>query len=363
MDLTVAIAPDSFKGSFAAGAVAQAIAEGWALVRSGDTLRLLPQADGGEGTLAALAQYSPAARMVDAGWVTGPDGRPTRGLWLRLPGGVAVVELAEVSGLPLMHLLDAAGATSRGLGEVIAHAVGHGARRLIIALGGSASTDAGIGALRALGLGVYGPDGSDVADGGEALADIHAIDNSRLIPSPLGGVTLLTDVTAPLLGPGGAAAVFAPQKGATALEVARLEAALHHVANLLGGEPNAPGAGAAGGTAYGFRTLWGASVEPGAGFVRRASGLDAMLGELDVVVTGEGRFDGQSMGGKVVGEVLAAASATGVRTGVIAGQIATPPPGWSAALVDVAGSVAEAQRDPTTWLRVLGARAAAALSA
>ncbi|WP_430867651.1 glycerate kinase family protein [Demequina aurantiaca] len=362
MALTVAIAPDSFKGSLDALAVALAIAEGWASVRGEDDLRILPQADGGEGTLVALAHYFPAARLVDAGWVTGPDGRPVRGRWLRLPDGGAVVELAEVSGLSLMRRHDATGATTRGLGEVIAHAVEAGAPILTIALGGSACTDAGLGALRALGLELYGADGSTIVDGGGALADVRTVDTSRLKRRPAGGVATLTDVTAPLLGPRGAAAVFAPQKGATPKQVAELENALRHVSTMLGGAPEAPGAGAAGGTAYGFQALWGARLESGALYVRRASGLDAMLPELDVIVTGEGQFDHQSTRGKVVGELLSLAAAAGVRTGVIAGQITMRPQGWSAALVDVAGSVKEARRDPTRWLRIAGAQAASALA-
>ncbi|MBU1588354.1 MAG: glycerate kinase, partial [Actinobacteria bacterium] len=149
---TVVIAPDSFKGSLSAREVAEAIAAGWRAVRPDDELVLVPQADGGEGTLDAVEASVPGAVRCSAGSVTGPDGRPTPGEWLQLPDGTAVVELAQPSGLPLMRELDALGATTRGLGQVIRAALEAGATSLVIGLGGSASTDAAAGALAELGL-------------------------------------------------------------------------------------------------------------------------------------------------------------------------------------------------------------------
>ncbi|HEY9497934.1 MAG TPA: glycerate kinase, partial [Terrimesophilobacter sp.] len=149
--LSVIIAPDSFKGSATARDAAAAIGRGWAEVRPHDRLTLLPQADGGEGTLDAVAAAIPGAVLHEVGPVVGPDGRPTTGAWLELPGRVAVVELAQCSGLPLMKALDPLGATTRGLGQVIHHALDAGMTSLVIGLGGSASTDGGAGALAALG--------------------------------------------------------------------------------------------------------------------------------------------------------------------------------------------------------------------
>ncbi|MCU1422373.1 MAG: glycerate kinase, partial [Microbacteriaceae bacterium] len=243
---TVVIAPDSFKGSLDAVGVARAIGDGWASVRPGDDIRLVPLADGGEGTMDAIEAAVPGAVRRDAGEVEGPDGRPLRGEWLELPDGTAVVELAQMSGLPQMAELDALGANTYGLGQVIRAALEAGAPRLVIGLGGSASTDAASAALAALGLTTAPPtDSRHLRRGGAGLTAIRALDGAELLPAPPGGVVLLTDVDAPLLGPRGAAAVFGPQKGASADDVATLDAALAHFAELLGGDPDLPGAGAA----------------------------------------------------------------------------------------------------------------------
>lgn len=381
----VVIAPDSFKGSLGASGVATAVAEGWRSVRPSDDLVLLPQADGGEGTLDAVATAVPGSVLHEVGLVTGPDGRATPGAWLELPGRVAVVELAHVCGLPLMRALDPLGATTVGLGEVIRCALSTGVERLVVALGGSASTDGAAGALAALGLRCNGDGDGDqdqdrdrdrdahgshvslLTHGGGSLIDIASLDRSRLIAPPPGGIVLLTDVAAPLLGPTGAAAVFGPQKGAGPAEVAALEAGLAHFCALLGGEASTPGAGAAGGAAFGFVAALGAKIAPGAAFLAELSGLSAAVAEADLVLTGEGRFDATSLSGKVVGELIRLAGAHGGAVGVIAGQVAVRPvstrgvPLWSAELVETAGSTEAALADPARWLRAAGAAAASAL--
>lgn len=352
------VAPDSFKGSLSAAAAAEAIAAGWREVRPGDRLVLLPQADGGEGTLDAIEAAVPGAVRRSAGIVTGPDGRGTPGAWLELPDGTAVVELALTSGITLMAAPDPLGATTRGLGEVLRAAISAGATSIVIGLGGSASTDAAAGALAALGLRLLDAAGEPLPDGGAALAGVRTVDRSHLVPPPAGGVTLLADVTAPLLGPTGAAAVFGPQKGASPAQVAQLDDALARLAAVLGGDPAAPGAGAAGGAGYGFAAAWGASTVSGADRVAELSGLAVALAGADVVITGEGRFDEQSLGGKVVGRVLERASAAGVTAAVIAGQVTGATAVWAASLVDLAGSVEAAMHDPVRWLRAAGAAAA-----
>ncbi len=368
MPLTVAIAPDSFKGSLPATMVARAIAEGWRTARPADDIRLFPQADGGEGTLDAIEAAVPGAARRSAGAVTGPDGRPTPGEWLELPGSVAVVELAVSSGLPLMSALDPARATTRGLGEVIRAAIDSGAASILIGLGGSASTDGAAGALSALGARFLDARGAEVPDGGMGLSVLDRIDLTSLIAPPPGGVTLLTDVDTPLLGPLGAAAAFGPQKGADAAQVRALDTALSRLALALGGDPLARGAGAAGGAGYGFAAAWGATIEPGAAFLTRLSGLPAALAAADVVITGEGRFDASSLGGKLVGEVLALADTARVRAGVIAGQIATAALArdgssvWMASLAALAGGAEESRAHPEFWLRTAGEAAARALS-
>lgn len=370
--MRVAIAPDSFKGTVSAVDAAQAIASGWGDVRPQDTLLLVPQADGGEGTLTAVLAATPGAEWREAGPVTGPDGRQVPGRWVALPGRTAVVELAQCSGLPLMDKLDPLGATTAGLGEVIVAALADGASRVVIALGGSASTDGGAGALQRLGLGLFGPDGVPLPPGGASLVRLDRVDRSRLLASPTDGVLLLTDVDAPLLGPTGAAAVFAPQKGATPRQVQELEAGLGRFADLLGGDPSFEGAGAAGGTAFGFASLWGADVASGADTVASLTGLADLGSTADVVVTGEGRFDRTSLGGKVVGRMLARAAAGGVRAVVVAGSIDPTAPVLARAahpaldvhvesLTDVAGSTAAAMSDPIAALREAARRAARAI--
>jgi len=375
MSMKIVVAPDSFKGSLSARDAARAIAVGWSRVHPGDEIVLLPQADGGEGTLDAIETAAPGAIRRSAGEVTGPDGRPTPGEWLELPDGTAVVELAQSSGLPLMRAADARGATTRGLGEVIRAALTHGATSLVIGLGGSASTDGGAGALAALGLRLLDAAGSELADGGAALAGLHSVDASALLAPPPGGVVLLSDVDAPLLGPAGAAAVFGPQKGATPADVVELDAALARFAEVLGGSgdagsgagrsgaalgaASAPGAGAAGGTGFGLAAVWGATLRSGADHIAALSGIDAAIASADALLLGEGRFDAQSLGGKVVGQLLARAASAGVAVGVIAGQVALEgAEPWTVSLSHLAGSSADAMAAPEVWLHAAGAEAA-----
>ncbi|MET1042838.1 MAG: glycerate kinase [Microbacteriaceae bacterium] len=381
--MRVVIAPDSFKGSIGASDAAAAIADGWLSERPQDTVTRIPLADGGEGTLDAVAAAVPDAAWHSAGLVTGPDGRPTEGRWLELPGRVAVVELAQCSGLPLMAQLDPLGATTFGLGEVIRAALDAGAQSLIVGLGGSASTDGGAGALQALGLRVTDAAGVPLGPGGAALASAHAIDRSALRPPPPSGVTLLSDVTAPLLGPAGAAAVFGPQKGASPDQVRMLDAALARWAELLGAEllgtellgtdppgtelgtdPAVPGSGAAGGTGYGFLAVWQAVIKPGAEHIARLSGLPDALEHADLLITGEGSFDATSFAGKVVGHALSLAEKANVTTGVIAGRLAGTETagrqGWALSLTDTAGSADAAMAEPTHWLSTTASVAARA---
>lgn len=358
----IIVAPDSLKGSAPAVSAAAAIADGWRQVRPADELLIFPQADGGEGTLDALAAASPDS-VPHVRTVTGPDGREVLARWLELPGGEAVVELAESSGLPLLARPAPLTATTRGLGEVIRAALVGGARSITIALGGSASTDGGAGALSALGLRLTDSSGAMLADGGAALTGLAAVDSTGLLPPPPGGVRLLTDVTNALLGPRGAAAVFAPQKGAGPEDVELLEAALARFAELTGGRPEEPGAGAAGGAAYGFATLWNGRILPGAAAIATLSGLSAAVAESDVVISGEGRFDATSWDGKVVGNTLGMVPGR-AQAMIIAGKVDVFPvlpdgrEAESIALVDLAPTPLAAQTEPERWLRAAGAEAA-----
>ncbi len=350
--MKVVIAPDSFKGSITAAAAAAALAAGWRRARPGDEVRCLPLADGGEGTLEVLAASVTGACWHRA-WVTGPAGQPVDCAWLELPGAVAAVELARASGLPLLAAPDPLGTQTTGLGEVIGHALDAGARELVVALGGSASTDGGTGALAALGARFLGPGGRPLPAGGGALRDLAAVNLTGLRRPPAGGVSCLSDVRAPLLGPSGAAAVFGPQKGAGPGEIEELDAGLARLAGCLGGDPAAPGAGAAGGTGYGLAVAWGARLVPGAAYLARLAGLDAALRGAGLVITGEGRYDQTSATGKAVSAVLAAATAARVPAALVAGQLAVGvpgPAGRALSLTDLAGGPAAALADPARWL-------------
>lgn len=352
--MRVLIAPDSLKGSIGAAGAAAALAEGWRAERPDDELVCLPLADGGEGTLQVLAAAAAAPRWHQAE-VTGPDGATVTSCWLERDG-TGFIELAQASGLPLMAAPDPLGAQTTGTGELIARALAAGVTRIVITLGGSASTDGGTGALAALGARFLDSAGRELPAGGGALTALASADLAALRSPPSGGVACLTDVRAPLLGPGGAAAVFGPQKGADRAQVEVLEAGLTRLAQVLGGDPAAAGAGAAGGTSYGFAAVWGAAIMPGAAELSRIAGLDTQIGLADLVLTSEGRYDASSGDGKITGEVLATAARARVPAALVAGEIATgPPPGVTAvALASLAGGTRGAMADPRRWLREAG---------
>lgn len=359
----ILIAPDSFKGSASAAQAAAAIADGWRSVRPADTVATMPLADGGEGSAAAIGADTPGSREI-ACPATGPDGRPVDASWLLLPDGTAVVELAAASGLPQMRQQDALGAQTIGFGQLLAAAAAHPmVTKIVATVGGSAATDGGSGALGALGACFLDHAGSELPSGGGFLKDIASVDVSMLSRPPAGGVEVLTDVTAPLLGPLGAAAVFGPQKGASAADVQALDDGLRQFASVVGGHPEQPGAGAAGGAAFGLAILWGAVLVPGAQRIGAIVGLPAALRVADLVITGEGRFDDQSTTGKVVGHLLEQPAAQ--RVWLVAGHIDGALPDrieQSVALDVLAGSSEAAMSETTHWLRMAGAELAGILA-
>ena len=340
------VAPDSFKGSALAPEVARALADGWGRVRPDDVIELAPMADGGEGTLDAFEVALPGSRRIPVA-VPGPMGEPVGTDWLLLPDGSGVVELASTSGITLLDPLQPLDAQTTGFGIAIAAALDAGVDALYLALGGSSSTDGGVGALRALGARFLDAEGYDIAPGGRGLAQLSAVDLSGLAPLPPGGVFLLCDVTNPLLGSTGAAAVFGPQKGASPSDVVDLEAGLARLAGLVGVDPATPGAGAAGGTGFGL-LLWGAELRPGSAAIGDLLGLPVRISRADAVLTGEGRYDDQSAGGKVAGYVRGLAAAAGADALLAAGGIAAPTNGFTGAaeLVALAGSLEAARADP-----------------
>ncbi|SCL29190.1 glycerate kinase [Micromonospora pallida] len=362
----VVFAPDSFKGTIRAAAAAQAMADGWAAVRPHDELVCLPMADGGEGTLDAFASAVPGARRMPV-TVTGPTGTPVDTCWLLLPAdhgpaATAVVELANTSGIELVAdatALRPLDASTIGFGQAIRDALEYGATRLVLAVGSSASSDGGAGLLHALGARVVDADGSPVGPGARGLENVAHVDLGGLVPLPRDGALVLTDVVSPLLGPDGAAAVFAPQKGANADEVMRIEWALARWSRAVGFDPRTPGAGAAGGAGFGLMA-WGAQAAPGAVTIADLVALRASIEGAALVVTGEGSWDGQSPHGKAPSVVIAQAREAGVPVALVAGRILARPVGVVAAisLAKTAGSPDRAMADAARWLREAGARLA-----
>ena len=343
----ILIAPDSFKGSATSIEVARAIAQGWQSVRPLDELIQIPFADGGEGSLLAIECARPRSTRVYCPEVS-PDA-----YWLLLDGSTAVVELAQTSGLTLLPALDPMGAHTFAFGQVLAMAAQDPrVEKIYCALGGSASTDGGVGALMALGFDFLDSHGVSVGLGGEALQKIASISTSRAITPPRGGVVLLVDVQSPLLGAHGAASVFAPQKGATQSQVISLEIALQHFASLSG-QSDSPGSGAAGGSSFGLRALWSATIGSGAEKIAELCGIEAALVDTDLVITGEGRLDSQSFQGKVVGHMSQKAAAAHVPIAYCVGSIEGDFPSSSVggvSLSKIAGSSTLAMRNPEKYL-------------
>jgi glycerate kinase len=366
----IVFAPDSFKGSADAADAARALAEGWAAERPDDELQLLPMADGGEGTVDAFAlAFSDSTTMPV--WVTGPDGNPVHSSWLRLADGTGVVELARASGITLLDPLLPFDAHTLGFGQLIAAALEFGVSRLLLGIGGSSSTDGGAGALVALGARLLDATGSEIPLGNGGLADLVSIDLSALAPLPPGGAVVLSDVTNPLLGSSGAAAVFGPQKGATDGDIALLDANLERFARVFRRLPvsdgagvrrgleNEPGAGAAGGTGYGLLE-WGASIEAGSSAIGEALGMPGAVASADLVITGEGRFDSQSSAGKVPSYLTDLGGLHDTPVALVAGLIEAPTNAFASAvsLTELAGSSKSALGDALRWLTAAGAQLA-----
>ena len=330
--MKIVVAPDKFKGSLPATQVAAAIAAGLHAGRPNAQLVTIPVADGGEGTVDAAVAAGFERVPVTA---AGPAGDPVRASYARR-GEVAVVELACVCGLarlpggPCSWRAAPLAASSFGAGEVLRAALEAGARRIILGVGGSASTDGGAGLLQALGARVLDARGEPVGRGGRALHDVAALDLTGLHPglNPAGRtaeLTLAADVDNPLTGPDGAAEVYGPQKGASPAEVAVLEAGLRRwaavVAATVGQDwSQTPGAGAAGGVGFAARAVLGAQSRPGIGLVLELAGFAAALDGADLVITGEGSLDAQSLAGKAPVGVARAAARLGIPVVAVAGR-------------------------------------------
>jgi glycerate kinase len=327
--MNVVIALDSFKGSLTAEVACRTAAAAVLRAVPGIRVRCVPMADGGEGTAEALVSAC-GGHFVCVPGVSGPlPGQRLDAAYGWLPEGpTAVVEMAKASGLPLVppDRRQPGITTTRGTGELIADALRRGAARLVITLGGSATSDGGAGAAAVLGWQFLDASGHPLPEGGAALLRL-----ARIIPpaqsTPAIPVQALCDVSNPLCGPNGAAAVYGPQKGATPEQVRDLDAALEVLSRRIREDlglavGDLPGAGAAGGFGAGAVAFLGARLVPGVETVAELTGLTDALRTADWVITGEGRLDSQSLQGKVVSGVLRRAVACGTRVAVVAGTIA-----------------------------------------
>lgn len=350
----VLIAPDKFKGTLPANDVADAIAAGLRRVLPDVETVMCPIADGGDGTVAAAVasgfDYVPTV-------ATGPTGDRLHTGYAR-DGRTAVVELAAVSGLRLLPGAFAPlTASTIGVGEVLGEALAAGATKIILGIGGSASTDGGSGLVRGLGARLLDAHGNELPLGGKALLDLARVDLDGLDPLlHAAEIVVASDVDNPLLGEHGAAAVYGPQKGASPDDVAELESALTHFAQIVGMDfVDAPGAGAAGGTGYALHAILGATFRPGIDVVLELTGFADKLCGADLVITGEGSLDEQTLRGK--GPAGIAAQARGIPVVAIAGRTMLSAPvlhkhGFAAAyeLTDIEPDVSRCMTDTAALL-------------
>jgi len=329
--LKIVVAPASFKGSLTPVAAAEAVTRGFKRVLPSAEVAAVPVADGGEGTVEVLRLA--LGGRTRAALVTGPLGSETVSAgWAVLDGGgTAVIEMAAASGLPLVppQRRDPMVTTTAGTGELIREALEAGCRHILVGLGGSATVDGGLGAMRALGAALLDAEGRPVPPGGRGLLELARVDVSGLDPRLARvKVTALCDVDNPLLGPDGAARVFGPQKGADESAVDLLERGLENLVQVVRRDlglgwnlGSLPGGGAAGGLGAALAAFLGAELVSGIDFVMRATGLPERIAWSDLVVTGEGQLDGQSRRGKACAGVAREARRAGRPVVVLTGSV------------------------------------------
>lgn len=323
----ILLVPDSFKGTLSSRQVCQVMAGQLRRFFPQAQVKSIPVADGGEGSVEAFLAAAGGERRTRT--VTGPFGEPVEAFYGVLGDGrTAVIEMAACAGLPLAEgRLNPERATTYGVGELLLAAKEAGCTKAILGLGGSCTNDGGVGAAAALGAKFTRADGTAFVPSGGTLGEIAALDVSPVAQALQGmELTAMCDIDNPLYGEAGAAAVFAPQKGADAAMVARLDAGLRHLgqvsARCLGRDfSHLPGAGAAGGLGFGMAAFCGAQLRMGIDAVLDAVGFDSLLPGTDVVFTGEGKIDSQSARGKVVSGVAVRCRKAGVPVVAVVGQI------------------------------------------
>lgn len=323
----ILLVPDSFKGTLSSRQVCQVMAGQLRRFFPQAQVKSIPVADGGEGSVEAFLAAAGGERRTRT--VTGPFGEPVEAFYGILGDGrTAVIEMAACAGLPLAEgRLNPERATTYGVGELLLAAKEAGCTKAILGLGGSCTNDGGAGAAAALGAKFTRADGAAFVPSGGTLGEIAALDVSPVAQALQGmELTAMCDIDNPLYGEAGAAAVFAPQKGADAAMVARLDAGLRHLgqvaARCLGRDfSHLPGTGAAGGLGFGMAAFCGAQLRMGIDAVLDAVGFDSLLPGTDVVFTGEGKIDSQSARGKVVSGVAVRCRKAGVPVIAVVGQI------------------------------------------
>ncbi len=333
--MRIVIAPQEFKGTLSPQQAAEAMAEGARLAVPGAEIDLAPLSDGGPGLVAAILASSPGRRMRTA--AHDPLGRPLEAEWGLLEDGTAVIEMAAAAGLSLLleEERDPRFATTYGVGELILPALDAGARRIIVGAGGSATNDGGAGMAAALGVRFIDRTGRELPPGGAALARLERIDVSALDPRlPEVEVTAAADVINPLCGAEGASIVYAPQKGASPEVAEQLDDALRRYGEVIERDlglqvTDVPAGGAAGGLGAGLMAFLAAEILPGFEIVAETIRLRDRLRGADLVLTGEGRFDGQTPYGKAVARVAQMAREQGARVIAIVGTLGE---GWGDAL-------------------------------
>ncbi|MFI1302338.1 glycerate kinase [Streptomyces sioyaensis] len=362
------IAADKFKGSLTAVEVAEHVTAGLRRALPGLDVAAVPVADGGDGTVAAALA---AGFTRHEARVTGPTGTPVTATFaLRVGaspagGGTAVVEMAEASGL--QHLPDGVfaplTASTYGTGELLRAALDAGATSIVFGVGGSATTDGGAGMLAALGARLLDADGEPVAPGGGPLRELATVDLSGLDPRlATTRIVLASDVDNPLTGPKGAPAVYGPQKGANEADVATLDAALAHFAEVLAQAAGpraadlalAPGAGAAGGIGYGALVALDAVFRPGIEVMLDVLGFAPALARATFVITGEGSLDAQTLHGKAPAGVAAAARAAGLEVAAVCGRLQLTPEALRAAGIRRAYALTDLEPDPARCMAEAG---------
>lgn len=331
--MNILLAPDKFRGSLTATEACQAMTEGIREAYPEAHIVALPLSDGGEGFLETLVEatqgtyhevscHDPLMRPITARWGESGDGT------------TAFIEMATASGLALLQPEEyqASQTTTYGTGELMRAAMASGIKKLVLGIGGSATTDGGIGMAQALGWNFCDSDGRTLPPVGASLPSIHSIHPPEQ-PAYAGvEIVVASDVTAPLFGPEGAAFVYSPQKGAGTQEVENLDAGLQQLAGVvsrtsvgISSLENKPGAGAAGGLGFGLMAFCGAHLRPGAELVMELVGLDLLLKKAELILTGEGKLDTQSLQGKLIGRLCDKAKPRNIPVLALCGTLAAPP--------------------------------------